>query len=486
MISRFFTKSIAGSLAALLLSIGFYVGSSVSASAEIRTLSLYFTHTRESLTVTYKKDGRYISSAMKELNWFFRDWRNNKATKMDPVTIDLLWELHKDLGAVKPAHIVSAFRSQKTNSMLRRMGRRVARHSQHTKGKAIDVYFPDVSTRRLRGSALARRIGGVGYYPRSGKHGFAHIDSGSVRHWPRMSRSRLASVIKRYRPTIGARLRRQAAPVTLVASARKKNGGPINITPKGFSKKSFSKKIVAIIPLPRARPPEVAMAALAATAAETFVVPVSAPGGKQNFGSSQPLIGDQIGALLASVNLEDNTTTIVQRTNKSGKSSFAGQVQDGTTTQVPLLKPLQATYASNEFWWSGDMNKLIRRDGAPKPFLLDGEIAGEIAGEIDGELAGTQLSGEDKSALETMIAALTGKFKQVTTSPKPGTEIGIVRSGKSDLLIVNRAGKGDMVSARPSTRPMGKRYMTRSSTDKMAGNFEAILKSADQPLNFSQ
>ncbi len=82
------------------------------------------------------------------------------------------------------------------------------------------------------------------------------------------------------------------------------------------------------------------MAALAASAAETFVVPVSAPGGKQNFGPSNPIVGDQIGTLLASVNLENNTTTIAQRTNKSGKSSFAGRVQNGTATRVPLLNPL--------------------------------------------------------------------------------------------------------------------------------------------------
>ena len=469
MISRFFNKSSIAALAVILPMMS-VMGFSASAQAEVRTLSLYFPHTKENLTVTYKKDGRYIALAMKQLNWFFRDWRSDKVTKMDPATIDLLWELHKDLGAIKPAHIVSAFRSRTTNSMLRRIGRRVARHSQHIKGKAIDVYFPDVSSARLRGSALARKLGGVGYYPRSGKYGFVHIDSGSVRHWPRMSQSRLAGVITRYRSTIGARYRQPSTPTTLVASARNKNGGPLNILPRALPKNLSLARIR--IPIPRSRPQEVAMAALVAASADTVIVPVSAPLGKQNFGQRPSLLNNGIGTLLASANLENNSTIISQRINTSGKSSFAGRVQAGTATQVPLLKPMQTAYASNEFWWSGDMNKLIRRDGAPKPFVLDGDIANDLSDE--------QLSGEDKSALETMIAALTGRFKTVLAPSVKRSNV--VRTGKSDSLVVNRAAKADMVS----TRPTGKRYKVRSSFDKMAGNFEAILKSADTPIGFSQ
>ena len=438
------------------------VSLSATASAESRTLSLYFPHTKENLTVTYKKDGRYIASAMRKLNWFFRDWRRDKATNMDPVTIDLLWELYQDLGARKPAHIVSGFRSSTTNSMLRRIGRKVARYSQHIRGKAIDVYFPDVSSARLRGSALARRIGGVGYYPRSGRHGFVHIDSGTVRHWPRMSPLRLASVIKNHRYTIGARRTRPSRPIVQVASARNSTKGPLNIIPAW---KNNTVQRAAFIPVPRPRPLEVAMAA---AAADTFIVPVSAPGGKQNFGQ-RPSSLDGIGTLLATANLENNSTIIIQRTNKTGKSSFAGMVRAGTAKQVPLLKPMQTAYASHEFWWSGDMNKLIRRDGAPKPFVLDNKTS---AGSTD-----AALSGEDKSALETMIAALTGK-----TRPVPSTSR-VVRSGKSDSLVVNRAAKSDMFSTRP-TRGLKRRIIRPS--DKLAGNFEAILKSADQPLGFSQ
>jgi len=459
MIGRFLKKS----LGAVFVSAILATSLSASATAETRTLSLYFPHTKETLTVTYKKNGRYVASAMRKLNWFFRDWRRDKSTKMDPVTIDLLWELYKDLGAKKPAHIVSAFRSQTTNSMLRRIGRKVARHSQHVRGKAIDVYFPDVSISRLRGSALARKIGGVGYYPRSGRHGFVHIDSGTVRHWPRLSPLRLASVIKSHRSTIGARLRR---PATRLASAGS-GKGPVNIIPGG---KKTTQSVAAYVPVPRPRPLEVAMAA---AAADTFVVPVSAPGGKQNFSQPSSLInGDGIGALLASTNLENNST-IIQRTNKSGKSSFAGMVQAGTAKDVPLLKPMRTAYASHEFWWSGDMNKLIRRDGAPQPFVL-GDKAG--VGTVEAEL-----SGEDKSALETMIAALTGKI--TTGKIKPAATSRVARAGKADSLVVNRAAKQDMFSTRPMR---GMKRRVRSPSDKLASSFEAILRSADKPLRFSQ
>lgn len=460
MMISFVRKTIVATSVAVMALAAFVTG----ASAETRTLSLYFPHTKESLTVTYKKDGRYISTSMKQLNWFFRDWRSNVATKMDPRTIDLLWALHKDLGAKKPAHIVSGFRSHKTNSMLRRIGRKVARRSQHIQGRAIDVYFPDVPSSRLRGSALARRIGGVGYYPRSGKHGFVHIDSGSIRHWPRMSPTRLAGVIKAHRHTIGARHTRSAQPIIQVASR-----GPVNILPKRrpvLSSVAQVTKVPVSVPLPRARPLAVAMAA---AAAETYVMPVSAPAIQKNFGPKPSLAGGDIGTLLASTSLENRPTAVTQHTNKAGKGSFAGMVRDGTAKDVPLLRPMQASYASNEFWWSGDMNKLIRREGAPQPFNLDD----------NDEIITASLTRTETSALQTMINALTGK-----TTPAPAGPSQIVRSGKSDSLIVNRAAKGDMLSTRPTGRTMSRKR--NLAADKLAGNFEAVLKSADQPIGFAE
>jgi uncharacterized protein YcbK (DUF882 family) len=464
MISRFLKSSFVAIMATVLFGLSFVS----QADAETRVLSLHFAHSGESITVAYKKDGRYLPDGMRKLNWFFRDWRRNTATKMDPVTIDLLWELYQDLGAKKPAEIISGYRSAATNGMLRRIGRKVARHSQHIRGKAIDVYFPDVPTSRLRGSALARKIGGVGFYPRSGKYGFVHIDSGSVRHWPRMSPQRLASTISRYRSTIGARHLRRSRPTTLVASAAKsQRRGPLNITP-GLPRRKPAVRRASFIPLPRPRPLAVAMAAVAAD--KTFVIPASAPGGKQNFGSGPTLVKNGVSVLLADSNLSDGSRTLVQRSNVAAKGSFVGSLRSGTARQVPLLNPMQASYNKQGFWWSGDMNHLIRRDGAPRAFSNGEDVI----------VPRTQLSGNDKSALASMIAALTGGNKVLSGQA-------VVRHKKSDSLRVNRAAKSDMWSVRRKYRVKRKRLkQAQLASDKMAGHFEAVLKSADKPVGFAQ
>ncbi|MGA7457528.1 MAG: DUF882 domain-containing protein, partial [Methyloceanibacter sp.] len=82
-----------------------------AALGETRTLSMYNIHTKETLTVTFKRDGKYDDAALKQLNTFMRDWRAKEETKMDPALIDLVWTLHKQLGSKKPIHLVSAFRS---------------------------------------------------------------------------------------------------------------------------------------------------------------------------------------------------------------------------------------------------------------------------------------------------------------------------------------------------------------------------------------
>ena len=167
------------------------------AAAEVRTLQLYHVHTGESLIVTYKRDGRYISSALAQLDYFLRDWRRNGLVSMSVETIDMMWELHQELGSKQPINIICGFRSSETNALLKRRGRHVANRSQHILGRAIDMQFPDVSVERLRNSALVRQSGGVGYYPGS-SGGFVHIDSGRVRHWPRITKTKIAEIFAEY------------------------------------------------------------------------------------------------------------------------------------------------------------------------------------------------------------------------------------------------------------------------------------------------
>ena len=85
--------------------------------------------------------------------------------------------------------VVSAYRSPKTNAMLRRRSRAVAEHSQHMLGKAMDTTMPNMSMEKVREIGMKLQRGGVGYY---GASNFVHLDVGSVRAWPRMSYDQLA------------------------------------------------------------------------------------------------------------------------------------------------------------------------------------------------------------------------------------------------------------------------------------------------------
>lgn len=165
----------------------------VSAKAETRTLKLYNTHTKERVSITFKKNGRYVPSGLREVNRFLRDWRRNEITKIDPELLDLVWEVYRKVRAKKPIYVVSSYRSPATNNMLRKRSSGVAKNSQHTLGKAMDFYIPGVNLATLRAAGLRKQVGGVGYYPRSGSP-FVHMDTGRVRHWPKMSRSQLAKV----------------------------------------------------------------------------------------------------------------------------------------------------------------------------------------------------------------------------------------------------------------------------------------------------
>ncbi len=57
----------------------------------------------------------------------------------------------------------------------------------------MDIFIPGVNLTKLRATAMRHQVGGVGYYPTSGSP-FVHVDTGSVRAWPRMTRAQLKKV----------------------------------------------------------------------------------------------------------------------------------------------------------------------------------------------------------------------------------------------------------------------------------------------------
>lgn len=160
------------------------------ANGDTRTITIKHMHTKEETTVTFKRDGRYVSEGLEKLNWALRDWRTDEPIRMDPRLFDVAWEVQRAVGSEQPFHVVSAYRAPGTNAMLRRRSRAVAKHSQHMLGKAMDFYLPDTPTARIREAGMRMQRGGVGFYP--GAHTpFVHLDAGSVRSWPRMTRDQL-------------------------------------------------------------------------------------------------------------------------------------------------------------------------------------------------------------------------------------------------------------------------------------------------------
>ncbi len=182
-------------LTSLLLLMGAGSVHDAAALNETRTLSFHHTHSGEDLTVTFKRNGRYDDEALKQLNHFLRDWRTQDEIVMDRHLFDIIWEVYRDVDAKEPIQIVSAYRTPATNAMLRRRSAHtgVARFSQHMLGHAMDFYIPGVPLEQIRYAGLRLQRGGVGFYPTSGSP-FVHLDTGNIRHWPRMTHEELAKV----------------------------------------------------------------------------------------------------------------------------------------------------------------------------------------------------------------------------------------------------------------------------------------------------
>ena len=147
------------------------------------TLHLHHLHTGETLDVVYRVGDVYVPGALEKLNYFLRDHRTNDVSHYDVKEFDLLHSVMEKLG--KPngvIDIVCGYRTPWSNNFLRTRSAvtGVAKNSQHTQAKAIDIRVPGVATTKLRDIALSLHGGGVGYYPISQ---FVHVDVGPVRTW---------------------------------------------------------------------------------------------------------------------------------------------------------------------------------------------------------------------------------------------------------------------------------------------------------------
>lgn len=106
----------------------------------------------------------------------------------DPRLLGLLRTLAKRHGGAR-VELVSGYRSPKLNEMMRKKGRHVASHSQHSLGHAVDFRIvPAGADRGVDPRVLEKEIralgwdGGVGVYPQT-HDWFVHADVGANRRW---------------------------------------------------------------------------------------------------------------------------------------------------------------------------------------------------------------------------------------------------------------------------------------------------------------
>ncbi|MBD8514901.1 DUF882 domain-containing protein [Photobacterium sp. WH77] len=145
-----------------------------------RELYLCNIHTKEELETRYFDGKFYLDKELKRMNHICRDFRQNEVAPMDRRLFDAISQIREELSHKGQVRIISGYRSPKTNQMLRGSTKGVAKKSYHMTGQAIDFNLEGISLSRVRSAALDLKLGGVGYYPRSG---FVHIDTGPVRRW---------------------------------------------------------------------------------------------------------------------------------------------------------------------------------------------------------------------------------------------------------------------------------------------------------------
>ena len=144
-------------------------------------LTLFNVHTNERLRVRYRDDeGHYDLTALDEVNHVLRCHHTGEVAAIDVQLLEHVNLVHKTVAGRGEIHVISGYRSPEYNATLLKRSRRVAQHSLHVQGQAVDFYIPGVKLREIRHAALKLQYGGVGFYPRAK---FIHLDCGPFRTW---------------------------------------------------------------------------------------------------------------------------------------------------------------------------------------------------------------------------------------------------------------------------------------------------------------
>jgi hypothetical protein len=147
-------------LAALALLVGGTSGTQDAvANGDTRTLSFYHVHSKETASVTFRRNGSTTA----------RRWRSSTGScATGAATRPPRWTRASSTSSGRST--VRSARPRRshqlrlplaaTNGMLRRRSRAVSKHSQHMNGRAMDFYLPDVDMSRVRAVAMRLQQGG--------------------------------------------------------------------------------------------------------------------------------------------------------------------------------------------------------------------------------------------------------------------------------------------------------------------------------------
>ena len=216
----------------------------------------------EKAEITFKRNGRYDQAGLKKINMFLRDWRRNEPTKMDPRLLDLVWEVYRAVGARDYIHVVSAYRSPATNSMLRSrsQGRRQEEPAHARQGDGLlhsgrqpeeaARHRPEVAGRRRRllsALRLALRPHGCRQCAPLAAHepqGTGRASSRTARRCMcRATASRCPASSRRSPPT--SRARRAARPLWRLRRARRNRASPAACCPRSSAAAPTKKRTTA-------------------------------------------------------------------------------------------------------------------------------------------------------------------------------------------------------------------------------------------------
>jgi uncharacterized protein YcbK (DUF882 family) len=145
-----------------------------------RKLALHNLWTEEYLDLVYWREGRYLPGTLADFDYLMRDRRTGQTGEIFRSVFDQLFWLNQALGSDASFGVISGFRSESSNKLLRESSEGVAKNSLHTYGMAIDIRMKGVPETKLWQTAIELGMGGAGLYRRSE---FVHLDVGPVRVW---------------------------------------------------------------------------------------------------------------------------------------------------------------------------------------------------------------------------------------------------------------------------------------------------------------